>query len=219
MRRAGQAHRGAASRSSRASRCAGAADVAWACATAARAATILSTAAGSIVIRVPAHSARRSVLSRSTTWSRRSCSKPSRPTGSPSPSPRSNRSRRRLSSLSDNGACGVNARATRPSGHAVNTMRSSPRIVLWHALERVWEEKLRALEAVEQDHARWQREELLDLNDTDRLALQHLGENLPRVWNAATTSAAERKRLLRFVVREVVLDQKRTRGQVWLKLV
>jgi len=87
------------------------------------------------------------------------------------------------------------------------------------ALERVWEEKLRALEAVEQDHARWQREEPLVLNDTDRLALQNLGENLPRVWNAATTSAAERKRLLRFVVREVVLDQKRTRGQVWLKLV
>src|SRR4051812_4576404 len=87
------------------------------------------------------------------------------------------------------------------------------------SLERVWEEKLRALEAVEQDHARWQREEPLVLSEADRLALQHLGENLPRVWLAATTSAAERKHLLRFVVREVVLDQKRMRGQVWLKIV
>jgi hypothetical protein len=98
-------------------------------------------------------------------------------------------------------------------------MRSNPRTVLLRALEWVWEEKLRALEAVEQDHARWQREETLVLNDIDRLALQHPGENLPRVWNAVTTSAAERKRLIRFVVREVVLDQKRTRGQVWIKTV
>jgi hypothetical protein len=30
----------------------------------------------------------------------------------------------------------------------------------------------------------------------------------------ATPSAADRKRILRFVIREVVLDQKRTQGQV-----
>ena len=45
-----------------------------------------------------------------------------------------------------------------------------------------------------------------------------MGENLPRVWHAATTTAAERKRLLRFIVREVALDQKRAPGQVWLKI-
>ena len=50
-------------------------------------------------------------------------------------------------------------------------------------------------------------------------ALQSLGENLPRIWHAATTTAAERKQLLRFIVREVVLDQKRAPGQVWLKIV
>ena len=40
-----------------------------------------------------------------------------------------------------------------------------------------------------------------------------------RFGSADTTSAADRKRILRFIVREVVLDQKRARGQVWLKIV
>lgn len=87
------------------------------------------------------------------------------------------------------------------------------------SLERAWEEKLRAAEAIEQDYERWRRAEPLVLNEADRGALQTLGENLPRLWHAATTTAAERKRLLRFVIREVVLDRKRVPGQVWLKIV
>lgn len=87
------------------------------------------------------------------------------------------------------------------------------------SLERAWEEKLRVVEAVEQEHARWRVQEPLLIGPAERAGLQALGENLPRIWNAVTTSAADRKRILRFVIREVVLDQKRTRGQVWLKIV
>ena len=86
------------------------------------------------------------------------------------------------------------------------------------SLERAWEDKLRAVEAVEQEHARWRSEEPLIIGATERAGLQALGENLPRIWHADTTSAADRKRILRFVVREVVLDQKRSQGQVWLKI-
>jgi hypothetical protein len=86
------------------------------------------------------------------------------------------------------------------------------------SLERTWEEKLRAAEAIEQEYARWRRDEPLVLSEVDHGALQVLGENLPRVWHAATTTAAERKRILRFIVQEVFLDQKRTPGQVWLKI-
>ena len=87
------------------------------------------------------------------------------------------------------------------------------------SLERAWEEKLRAVEAVEQEHARWRSQEPLIIGAAERAGLLSLGENLPRIWRAATTMAADRKRILRFVVREVVLDQKRTQGQVWLKIV
>jgi hypothetical protein len=82
-----------------------------------------------------------------------------------------------------------------------------------------WEEKLRAVEAIEQEYEQRRRAEPLVLNDEDQAGLQILGENLPRLWHAATTTAAERKRLLRFIVREVVLDQKRVPGQLWLRIV
>jgi hypothetical protein len=86
------------------------------------------------------------------------------------------------------------------------------------SLERAWEEKLRAVEAIERAYERWRREEPLVLSEADHAVLQGLGENLPWVWHAVTTTAADRKRLLRFVIKEVVLDQKRERGQVWLKI-
>jgi DNA invertase Pin-like site-specific DNA recombinase len=86
------------------------------------------------------------------------------------------------------------------------------------SLERTWEDKLRDLEAIEQEYRRWRCTEPLVLDDADRQALQLLAENLPAVWKAPATTADERKRILRFIIREVVLDQKRARGQVWLKI-
>ena len=87
------------------------------------------------------------------------------------------------------------------------------------SLERAWEEKLRAVEAIEQEHARWRLEEAPVIGAAEHAGLRALGENLPQIWHAATTSAADRKRILRFIVREVMLDQKRLQGQVWLKIV
>ena len=87
------------------------------------------------------------------------------------------------------------------------------------SLEHSWEDKLRAVEAIEQEYQRWRSEEPLVIGEAERAALQSLGENLPQIWHAATTLPADRKRILRFVVQEVVLDQKRAPGQVWLKIV
>jgi len=87
------------------------------------------------------------------------------------------------------------------------------------SLERAWEEKLRAVEAIEQEYARWRAAEPIAIAAADRRELQAISEDLPRIWHAATTSAADRKRILRFVVRQVVLDQRRSRGQVWLNIV
>ncbi len=47
-------------------------------------------------------------------------------------------------------------------------------------------------------------------------ATRPLAQDLPRVWQTAT--AEERKRILRLVVREVALDQKREQGVVWLRI-
>lgn len=87
------------------------------------------------------------------------------------------------------------------------------------SLERAWEEKLRAADAIEQEHARWRLQEPLGIGAADRAQIQALGKNLPRIWHAVTTTAADRKRILRLIVREVILDQRRVQGQVWLKIV
>jgi Recombinase/Recombinase zinc beta ribbon domain len=87
------------------------------------------------------------------------------------------------------------------------------------SLERVWEERLRAVERIEAEYQSWRREQPLSLTDGDRAQILSLGEDLPRLWHAATTTAAERKQLLRLLLKEVVLDQRRDPGLVWLKIV
>ena len=84
------------------------------------------------------------------------------------------------------------------------------------SLERVWEEKLRQAEAVEQAHAAWRSEQTGALADTECAEVLGLAQDLPRVWQAA--KAEERKRMLRLVVREVALDQKRERGLLWMRI-
>lgn len=86
------------------------------------------------------------------------------------------------------------------------------------SLERVWEDKLRAAEAIEQDYERWSRNEPLVLSEPDRQALHAMGEELPKIWNASTTTSPDRKNILRLVIKEVVLDQKRLPGQVWFRI-
>jgi len=98
-----------------------------------------------------------------------------------------------------------------------DTVEPENRLVA-RSLERAWEDKLRAVEAIEQEYARWRSEEPVVIGEVERASLLRLGENLPKIWRANTTSADERKRIPRFIVREVVLDQKRDRGQVWLKI-
>jgi hypothetical protein len=86
------------------------------------------------------------------------------------------------------------------------------------SLERQWEEKLRDVEATEQAFQLWRSRQSLDMSETDREALLTMGEDLPKIWRAATTTAADRKQMLRFLIRDVMLDQKREQGQVVIKI-
>jgi DNA invertase Pin-like site-specific DNA recombinase len=72
-------------------------------------------------------------------------------------------------------------------------------------LETRWNTALRALEQLEQDYAVVRRTELLPLDEVEQGAVRRMAEDLPALWHAATTTALDRKRLLRLVVAEVVL--------------
>jgi hypothetical protein len=39
------------------------------------------------------------------------------------------------------------------------------------------------------------------LSEADREALLAMGEDMPKIWHAATTTAADRKQMLRFLIR------------------
>lgn len=87
------------------------------------------------------------------------------------------------------------------------------------SLERAWEERLRAVEQVEQEYDRWRREQPLTLSDAERAEILAVGENVASVWTARSTTAADRKRIVRLVLQEAILDQKRIPGRVLIRLV
>jgi DNA invertase Pin-like site-specific DNA recombinase len=85
-------------------------------------------------------------------------------------------------------------------------------------LERQWEDKLREAEKTEQAYETWAQQQRLEVTAADRQEILALGENLPRIWHAPTTTTMDRKRLLRLVVKEVLVDQHRERGKVWFQI-
>lgn len=86
------------------------------------------------------------------------------------------------------------------------------------SLEKQWEEQLRAVEAVEKEYQAWSSTRLRALTQADREAILALGSDLPALWQASTTTNAERKQMLRLVIREVIVDSKRVGGQVWVQI-
>lgn len=78
--------------------------------------------------------------------------------------------------------------------------------VVARTLEREWNEKLEAVEQIERDRDAVRRRENLEISDADRARILELARDLSVVWNAPTTTHAERKNLLRMLVREVSLS-------------
>jgi DNA invertase Pin-like site-specific DNA recombinase len=87
------------------------------------------------------------------------------------------------------------------------------------SLERAWEDRLRAIDAVEQEYRHWRQQDPVVLQAEDLKALELLARDLPSLWRAQTTRPEERKRILRMIIQEVLLDQKRARGEVWIKII
>src|SRR5712675_972585 len=81
------------------------------------------------------------------------------------------------------------------------------------ALERQWSLK-RERARYEAERAR--RQQPISLAAADRAQVISLGEDLPKLWDAA--SVVERKQILQLVVKEVVLDQRPESGQVWIRI-
>jgi hypothetical protein len=86
------------------------------------------------------------------------------------------------------------------------------------SLEQQWEGTLRAVEAREKEYQTWLYSRLAPFTETDRAAIIALGSDLSTLWQADTTTRADRKQMLRLVIRDVIVDGKRVHGQVWFQI-
>jgi DNA invertase Pin-like site-specific DNA recombinase len=74
-------------------------------------------------------------------------------------------------------------------------------------LETRWNARLRTVAAQEAEYRRAQRRGLAPLTEAEKTQLRALVGDVPALWHAAATTAEDRKRLLRCLVREAVLTR------------
>jgi DNA invertase Pin-like site-specific DNA recombinase len=73
-------------------------------------------------------------------------------------------------------------------------------------LERRWEEALRQQRQLDEELARWQRAAPSRLSAADQGAIRALAGDLPALWQAATTTPADRQRVARLLLERVTVS-------------
>jgi hypothetical protein len=73
-------------------------------------------------------------------------------------------------------------------------------------LERAWEDKLATPQQLDEEYHRFLRRQPRILTSEERAALRRLAADIPALWAAPTTTAADRKEIVRQVVERVVVD-------------
>lgn len=72
-------------------------------------------------------------------------------------------------------------------------------------LEQRWEEALREQRELEEDYDRFLDKQPRQLNDDERTRIKSLSADLPALWDAATTTAQDRKEIIRLLVERVIV--------------
>jgi DNA invertase Pin-like site-specific DNA recombinase len=85
-------------------------------------------------------------------------------------------------------------------------------------LESQWEQALKTLEALRRSLHEWEQDPGGSLGPKERGRLKELSVDLERVWKAATTTAEDRKTLLRFLVKRVHLDGVTEPGRIRIEV-
>jgi len=85
-------------------------------------------------------------------------------------------------------------------------------------LERRWNAKLEALQALAAAHAEAQRQAHFSVSPEEQQAVLRLAQDLPALWQAPTTTDRERKQLLRYAIAQVELDGVATPGKIDIRI-
>ena len=85
-------------------------------------------------------------------------------------------------------------------------------------LEQRWEHALRELENLRQQYQQYQEKQTPPLSPEQQTQVRLLANDLPRLWQAATTSAKDRKRILRLLLKDITLEKRPAAHQAILHL-
>jgi DNA invertase Pin-like site-specific DNA recombinase len=72
-------------------------------------------------------------------------------------------------------------------------------------LERRWEEALKEQRRLEEEYARFRRHQPAGLSAGEREQIRSMARDMPALWHAPTTTTADRQRIVRLLVKEVVV--------------
>jgi DNA invertase Pin-like site-specific DNA recombinase len=84
-------------------------------------------------------------------------------------------------------------------------------------LEHRWEQQLQNVACLEADYHRFCQNQPPSLNSTQRQRLLDLAQDFPRLWQAETTTWAERKKLLKLLIADVTLTRQSQDVQVQIR--
>ena len=85
-------------------------------------------------------------------------------------------------------------------------------------LEKRWNDALEALQNLEEQYAQFQSKEACIVSDEQRKMVLALAKDLPRLWNAKTTSAKDKKRMLRLLIKDITVEKKSEERQAILHI-
>lgn len=85
-------------------------------------------------------------------------------------------------------------------------------------LERRWEQALADQRHLEDEYERWRRTAPVRPTAADEGAIRALAADLPAVWHAATTTPADRQRIVRLLLERVVVTVDKTSERVGVEL-
>jgi hypothetical protein len=76
-------------------------------------------------------------------------------------------------------------------------------------LERRWNDALEELKSAQEELHRSRQQQGLELTEEQKTQLLALAQDLPKLWKSPTTSAQDRKRMLRLLLKDITVEKRR----------
>jgi DNA invertase Pin-like site-specific DNA recombinase len=85
-------------------------------------------------------------------------------------------------------------------------------------LEQRWNQALEEAQRLKDDYQKYRRQKGLELSAKQQAELLAMAEDLPGLWQAQTTSAKDRKRMLRLLIKDLTVEKRRAERKAILHI-